>query len=319
MTKQKVLEILKKHKGEYLSGEVLSKAVGVGRNAIWKAVDALRSDGVLIDAGSGQGYCLRQSGGALTASSIMAQMECDWPVTVIEQTDSTNAWLKRNEGEIGSVGVVVAKEQSGGKGRMGRSFYSPQGGIYCSVLLRKAAVGENFPLLTVAAAVAAGKACEAISDKKIGIKWVNDLILGDKKICGILCEASFQLETGYPEYVIIGTGLNLQMPQGGFPREISHIAGALFDSAPQGAGTAWCAAYLDALCAFVSDFSTLPFMQEYRARSVLKGKTVTVRDGDRMAEGIVKDIDPKARLILQTYDGKEISFTAGEAVTMHRA
>lgn len=317
MTKQKVLQILKKYNGTFVTGERLSKTIGVGRNAIWKAVDALRAEGVLIDASS-DGYCLKGAGDTLTAASVMARMECDWPITVVEHTDSTNAWLKRKESEIGEVGVVIAKEQSGGKGRMGRTFFSPKGGIYCSVLLRGDRIGHQFPLLTVAAAAAAAKACESVSGQKIGIKWVNDLIWKDRKICGILCEASFQLETGRPDYVIIGAGLNLQAPKEGFPDEIAQIAGALFEDAPRGAAVAWCASFLDELQVFLSDFDALPFMQDYRDRSILKGKEVTVHDGARCITGTVKEIDDTARLILQTFDGKEIAFTSGEAVTMHR-
>jgi len=166
--------------------------------------------------------------------------------------------------------VVTALRQTAGRGRRGRSFLSPEGGIYLSLLLRPRLEVQHYGLVTPAAAVAVADAVEALRGVSCGIKWVNDLILHEKKLCGILTELC-------GDAVIIGVGLNVTVPSGGFAPEIASVATALFD-APPPAGTAEqltarMVQRLQQACAALPDRA---FLQAYRARSTLLGRQITV-------------------------------------------
>ena len=145
-------------------------------------------------------------------------------------TNKTAKELAENGAKEGT--VIVAKKQTGGRGRLGRSFYSPEGtGLYFSIILRPDFSPKENLLITPAAAVAVSTVIEALTDTKAQIKWVNDIFINGKKVCGILSEAKLNAK-GTTEYVILGIGVNLTTPKGGFPKDIELVAGALFN-APQ--------------------------------------------------------------------------------------
>ena len=200
-----------------------------------------------------------------------------------ESLPSTNAALKEQArlGEEAGA-VLIAGEQSAGVGRLGRSFFSPSGtGLYLSVLLRPALSPEEVRFLTPCAAVAAAESIEAVCpccDARV--KWVNDIYLREKKVCGILTEASFAQENGALSlaWAVIGFGVDLCPPADGFPDALSHVAGTVFDAAPEAdLRPVLAAALLSRLYAFLSSFSEHTFVPEYRRRSLLDGRRVLVR------------------------------------------
>lgn len=196
---------------DYISGELLARKFGKSRAAVWKAIKSLIADGYNISAVTNNGYKLIDGNKLASCSEIEAFLEGDFDVIHYPTIDSTNNACKRllangKEGEF----LVFADEQSAGRGRQGKSFYSPKlGGVYFSVVLRPYATLQNAVTATTAASVAVCRAIETLTDKKPEIKWVNDVYLNDKKICGILTEAITDFEQGLVESVIIGIGINI--------------------------------------------------------------------------------------------------------------
>ena len=155
---------------------------------------------------------------------------------VRETVNSTSSVLREMAAKGAPEGlVIVAEEQTAGKGRLGRSFYSPRGhGVYFSILLRPGVKAEDTTLITSAAAVAAARAIESVFGVHVGIKWVNDLMLNGKKVCGILTEATFGAGSSVAESAILGIGINISTPAAGFPGELAGVAAALTDRAGGG-------------------------------------------------------------------------------------
>ncbi len=216
-----------------------------------------------------------------------------------ESLPSTNETLKTLAAQGAADGTVVtALRQTAGKGTRGRSFFSPAGGLYFSVLLRRPA-REDLLLLTPLAAVAAARACEDICGVPVGIKWVNDLYLDGKKISGTLTETTFGAD-GAPAFTVIGTGINLAPPEGGFPDELRDRAGTLPGAPDRGKLLERCLFYLEK---YLSELSDRTFLPEYRQRMILTGKTVTATVAGKQMTGIAEGVGDDCSLILRLSDG----------------
>ena len=182
--KDEVLKELENHKGEYISGGQLSEVLNVSRNSIWKAIKTLENNGYKIDAIPNRGYCLAQESDILSSFSIKQHMHSDLNITVYPSVSSTNTFLKELAEQGADEGtVIIAQEQTAGRGRTGKSFYSPANtGLYISILLRPDIPAEEALFLTTSTAVAVSKAIEDICNKKAQIKWVNDVFIDNKNI-----------------------------------------------------------------------------------------------------------------------------------------
>lgn len=236
-------------------------------------------------------------------------------IEILESVDSTNTLLKSQAIQGAPHGkVIIALSQTAGRGRMGRSFYSPTGsGLYISILLRPDMAAADALMLTPMTAVACLRALRASGCDNAGIKWVNDILIGGKKAAGILVEGAPD-GCGGISYAVVGIGINLVSPKEGFPEPIKNIACGAFD----GKEESICRNRLisDLLVEFFTLYSRLPstdFMEEYRAESCIIGKAVTLTDGDQRYTGRVSDIDRDARIILSCDDGMTRAFGSGEA------
>ena len=198
--KSSLLEMLEKNKGEVLSGERIAGELGCTRAAVWKAVKSLREDGYRIEAGPNKGYMLARESNLISAEGI--RLFLDDPqveIKIFDAISSTNLEARQLavSGMAGHGSFVVAMEQTAGRGRRGREFYSPKGsGIYLSVILEPKGTLEGSLLITTAAATAVYKAVKEVCGVKLGIKWVNDLYKDNRKVCGILTEAVTDFESG---------------------------------------------------------------------------------------------------------------------------
>lgn len=234
-------------------------------------------------------------------------------IIVLDTTGSTNKEAKRLAEAGAKEGTAVLTcRQTEGRGRLGRSFFSPEGGIYLSLILRPELEPQSALLITVAAAVAAAEAIESAGGGECGIKWVNDIFIAGKKVCGILTEGAFG-EDGSLKYAVLGVGINASAPVGGFPPELAGIAGSVFEetdvSAEQKAEIA--GKFIKAFFGYYREIKTRSFMGKYRNRSVLTGKRVSfVKDGTEHT-AIVTGIDDSAALILDE-NGQTIRLAAGE-------
>ncbi|MBR6501944.1 MAG: biotin--[Clostridia bacterium] len=158
----------------------------------------------------------------------MKKLQKNVNLFAFKKIDSTNIYAKTLASEGYKDGtVVVAREQTAGKGRLGRTFFSKRGGLYFSVILRPYKSLNDTVFITTAAAVAAARAIEKVSGKKCEIKWVNDIYINNKKVCGILTEGAITPD-GSLDYAILGVGINLFAPKGGFPSNLP-LAGSVFD------------------------------------------------------------------------------------------
>jgi len=250
-------------------------------------------------------------------NSLLSPSAVAKKILVLDSVDSTNKFVKSKaaEGECDGY-TVIANEQTAGRGRLGRSFFSPCGsGLYMSILLRP----ENFSAsmafkITAVAAVAVCEAIEALSDKKAEIKWVNDVYIGGKKVCGILTEASFNSDTSEIDYAVIGIGVNILPPDGGFPDEISNIAGAVYseDALPDDIKNRLSAEIINRFSKYYLADNGSEYVEEYRKRNIVPGRRVIIISQGSSREATAIDIDQECRLKVRYDDGSEELLSSGE-------
>ena len=318
-TKETVLQCLTQADGAAVSGAQMAEQAGVSRAAVWKAICALRDDGYAIDAVTRGGYTLRADGGRLTAAAVTARLRTPGlAVTALENTDSTNTCVRRLAEDGAPEGtVVVAAAQTAGRGRSGKSFLSPAGtGLYMSVLLRPQLAMGDALLITTAAAVAVAHAVERVAAVTAQIKWVNDVYVDGKKVCGILTEGALDLENGGLRYAILGIGINICPPAGGFPPELAPIAGALTETGGEALRAPLAAAVLDEFFALYPHLTEKPFYDDYVSRSLLTGRQIEVLRGGMHLPAMALGIDRDLHLRVRYADGSEENLVAGEVSTM---
>lgn len=317
-TREKLLSLLEQNRDRYLSGEEIAGLLNVSRTAVWKAVNSLRAAGWDVDAVSRRGYRLAAGTDVLSDAGIRKYLEPEWSgltLEVLPETASTNDFLKEKAVSGAPEGyVVTAGSQTAGKGRTGRSFFSPADtGVYLSLLLRPARyTPQQAVRLTTMAAVAACEAVSGLTGEQAMIKWVNDIFLHGRKVSGILTEAALSLESGFLDFAVLGVGFNVYPPRGGFPEELRSVAGSVFPS-PRGDGkNRLAAAFLNRFFRCYTASEDSAWAKEYRKRSLVVGKRILVLlpDGQREAEAL--DVDENCRLLVRYDDGAEECLTAGE-------
>ena len=227
MTRDKVLAMILRSDG-YVSGESISRELGITRAAVNAAVKQIKELGYDIESSTRKGYRLLSSPDLMNLGEIMARLPEGraGDVTVLDTVDSTNTLLKEMARQGAPAGsVVISDEQTGGKGRRGRSFLSPSGtGIYLSYLMIPKGGREIISEVTAWTAVAVREAVSEVCGVTCDIKWVNDPLINNHKICGILTELSVVAESGDIDNVIIGIGINVNHKKEDFPEELRDIA-----------------------------------------------------------------------------------------------
>lgn len=315
-TKDKVLELLSKADASFLSGAHIASALGISRNSVWKAVTSLRDEGFEIESVTNRGYRLVDTPHAFCAASI-AQL-IDDPCVRVDFHDcvsSTNTVAKQlAEAGAPQGTLVVANEQSAGRGRQGRSFSSPKGtGVYFTLVLRPTVSVSDVSLMTSYAACCLAATIDECTGRRAQIKWVNDVFVDNAKVCGILSEASFDAETQTVAYVVVGIGVNVIAPDGGFGDDAS-IAGALVDAADD-PDALRCAIVAGTINRFMRDYDhigQMPHLDEYRTRSLLDGRRVTVHTGTETFEALVIGINDDFTLRVRLDDGTTRDLASGE-------
>ncbi len=316
-TKEQVLKILKESHPEHISGQQIASGLGLSRAAVWKAIDALREGGFQIISKRSQGYTLKQDSYRLSAEDISINLSPEIldriSVKVYPTIDSTNQEAKRllSDGAK-DLTVIISSHQSAGKGRLGRTFHSPdRSGLYLSVIVTRELDMSDAILVTSAAAVAVREALASVCSRKVGIKWVNDLYIGEKKVCGILTEGVSGFESGKMESMIIGVGINLFPPEGGFPEEIASIATTLFEEeTPQVNPLA--ARVITSLVHVLDDLHDPSIMDRYREHSLVLDRHVKVLQGNTAYTGTVKSINDDGTLNVVDDQGSEHLLSSGE-------
>ena len=319
-TKDLVLEALQRSGENYLSGEALSEELGISRTAVWKAIRILRDEGYTIKAVTNRGYHLIHEEDVITEKSLREHLFTRYKnnrLYIYDTLDSTNNRAKQLALENAPHGTtVIAMQQTAGKGRLGRSFFSPREGIYLSIIIKPTFDLSKSVLVTAAAAVAVAQAIESVCGRQAQIKWVNDVYLDGKKIGGTLTEGISDFETGHIESLVIGIGVNTSVKD--FPDELRDTVGAVDGDYSR---SALAAEIISRMLNFAENIESREFIQDYRKRSMVIGKNVTVYKGvysvapEKELEGMpakVLGIDDDGGLEVIYTDGKRETLTSGE-------
>lgn len=313
-TKEIILNTLKSHRGKPVSGETLAETIGISRAAVHKAIRALRDEGYQISASTNKGYSLSDTSELLSATELLGFLPENIPVHVFKSVDSTNTAAKKLALEGAAHGTsVIALHQNSGKGRLGRSFLSPaNSGIYLSIILRPDFDINKSILITTAASVAVCRALTDVCGADPKIKWVNDVYIDNKKVCGILTEAITDFESGQIEALVVGIGINCSTE--GFPEDLLEIAGAVEGDYSR---NQLAARIITEVLALSSDLESRTFIEEYRQLSLVTGKTIKVYKGgySEGSPGItakVLDIDDNGGLQVLYSSGQQETLCSGE-------
>ena len=308
--KENIISILESNKGLFISGEKLANDLNVSRAAVWKVIKSLKNEGYDILSVSNKGYALSKETDILSSKIIkdnMPKYRDKFNFVIYKTVESTNIvarGMAMNGADSGT--VVIAEEQTSGYGRNGKSFFSPYGtGIYMSIILnlKKEKKIFNSSFITTAAAMAVSKSIEEISNENTQIKWVNDVFINGKKVCGILTEGAFSFEDGKLDYAVIGIGVNVNFPKNGFPEEINNIAVSINKMQNnKDIRNILIAKILERMYEYY--FNNVAFYDEYKKRSFLIGRKVSLNIDNE--EHIVKvlDIDKTFALVAEFQDGK---------------
>lgn len=316
--KSQVLSALAEARGGVISGACMAQKLGVSRNAVWKAIKALEEEGYAVESHPSSGYRLSKENNRLSEEIISAELETKAfgrKIIVLDETDSTNNYAKKLSASGAEHGTaVIADFQTSGKGRLGRSFVSPKGtGVYMSVIIRPDFSMETARLITSCVACASAEAVESLCGESVDIKWVNDLYMNGRKICGILTEASLSMETKALDYAVIGIGINV-LGKDVFDEALSKIATTIeAETAVKISRNSLCAVLLNKLEEYLGKIGERDFLAEYRRREILTGNPITANVGGVQITGKAMGIDDNAELIVQLDDGSVKSLSSGEA------
>lgn len=315
--KEQVLYLLKNSYPEFVSGELICRNLGISRTAVWKHVQTLRAQGYDIAALPHAGYQLLKAPDRLYPEEIYYGLKTDFVgrrVYYYERTTSTNE-IARDLADCGSSNglLVVAEEQTGGRGRLGRGWFSPYGkGIWCSVVLYPPVNPANAPPLTMLSAVAVARAIREVTGIEAGIKWPNDLLLEDKKVCGILAEMNAEMER--VNYLIIGMGINVNIED--FPEEIRDMATSLkIHTGRHVSRVELLQAVLKEMEQFYKiwlEYGFGPIRKAWKEMCIMLHRRVRVNGMKDIVEGWAEDVDENGNLVLRLADGSLRRLVAGE-------
>lgn len=316
MVKEALLRALE-GRSEPLSGQALSRELGVSRAAVWKAVTALRGEGYTIQALPTRGYRLLDAPDLLRADRLADPgrvVGCE--VVCLDSVDSTNDECKRRAMSGAPSGLAVtAVTQTSGKGRRGRSFQSLAGkGLYLSVLLRPQAPPEAVSQLTAWTAVAVCRAIETASGIRADVKWPNDVLVEGRKLCGILTELGVEAETGALSYVVVGMGVNVSQTAGDFGPELADKVVSLAmlgASVRRGDLARTLLGELDAMNAAFPE-QRESYLAEYRRRCATLGREILLVRPQGRQTATALDVDDSFALRVRLPDGREERVTSGE-------
>lgn len=313
MTKKEVLNKLLALNGKLVSGESLASELGVSRMAISKAVNSLKDDGYPIIVKERKGYML-SSFDLFKKDVVLSEMTSVIKTYFYESLrGSSNNEAKAIAASHKDPFLVVTAMQEGGKGRLGRSFSSPLGGLYFSLYLPSDMLADG-DLITTNAALACALAIEEESGHDVQIKWVNDIYMGGKKLVGILTEGIVDLELGGLSGAIIGIGINVNTDLSDYPDELKGTITSLKIETGREIDRV---KLLKNAVEKVIEFQKKDYLDEYRKRCFVLGKSLTVNKMGRKFEAKAVDIDDRARLIVEYEDGKREALSSAE-VTLHK-
>lgn len=318
--RNKILEILLDNKDNFISGESISERLNVTRAAVWKHIKTLQSEGFKIESVSRKGYRLVGIPDKLERVTLLHGMKTKVlgrTVEICESIDSTNSRAK----ELALLGypegtLVIAEEQLEGRGRLGRSWVSPAGkGIWMSLLLRPEIPPSAAPIITTLAALAVKRALEETSGLEVSIKWPNDIIIQNKKVCGILTEIHADIDIIH--YVIVGIGINVNIEEKDFPEELLSSATSILIALGRKLDRIQLIQSImkhmeDIYIDYIKTSDIGPILDECRKCSATLGRTVKVIGRGMEFSGKAVDLDEDGALLVLKDDGKLEKVLSGD-------
>ena len=320
-TKYRILELLEQQRGESISGEHLAGILSISRNAVWKAIKELQKDGYHIVAVTNKGYCLSDENDIVSIPGIKPFLsERSQPYTnkiqIYQSLESTNKTAKEMAIAGAEHGTVIISDcQTMGRGRHSRNFFSPSGGgLYMSIILRPEVLRlENPTFVTAFAAVSVCEAIESISKKTPKIKWVNDIFMDEKKVCGILTEAVTDFESGGLDWVVLGIGINVYIRTEEFPGDLQSLATSIYpDERVTGVRNKLSAEIINRILGFEAPPSETEIFEKYKKRLMMLGKEITVIQDQTEYKATAIDVDSDGHLIVKNENGELITLSSGE-------
>jgi BirA family biotin operon repressor/biotin-[acetyl-CoA-carboxylase] ligase len=321
--RQAIIELLKEGQEDYLSGEEISRKLGISRTAVWKHINKLKEAGYDIDAVTKRGYKLKSMPDTLLPEEIKSQLNTKvlgQHIYYFNEIDSTNRYCKElGEKKAPEGTLVVAEYQEKGRGRLGRTWTSPaRKGLWFSLLLRPKIAPQEASRLTLLTAVAVAEALHKQCNLAVGIKWPNDILINGKKIGGILLE--IKAEADQINYLVLGIGININVDFEEFPDDLVQIATSL--SMEKGftlSRVEILKVILEKIeekyCQYLN-MGFGPILNLWKKYNVTLGKKVTVTNWQRTWVGWAEDIDPNGGLVLTLPDGtKEIIYSGDVTLT----
>lgn len=319
MVKDEVIKYLEANIGKLISGGELSKNLNVSRTAIWKAINALKDEGYNIESKKNEGYILNTNNNILSKEIIKKNTTAKIfgkEIDILKTVDSTNNYLKLKAQDKADEGLVaIAEQQTDGKGRKGKSFFSPAGSsIYMSVLLKPKIKISNINLITIIAAISVVEAIYNTTEIQTSIKWVNDVMYNNKKLCGILTEASIEGESGDINYIVLGIGINVKKIN--FPDDIKNVATSLGNITSIDYNRNELIGQL--LNQLENNYNKLfsnnqcELINSYRNYLSMLGNEINVILSDSTYRAKALDIDENAHLIIQLPSGEITKINCGE-------
>lgn len=314
-----ILKMLREAEG-YVSGQQICEHFGVSRTAVWKVIQQLKEEGYEIEAVKNKGYRIGGVPELITSEEITSRLHTSWmarKTIYLESVDSTNNYVKKIAEEGAPDGtLVVADEQTGGKGRRGRRWMAPKGvNAMFSLLLRPSIRPEHASRLTLLMALAVAEGIRKVSGLEAGIKWPNDVVVNGRKVCGILTEMNTEVD--YINYVVIGTGINVNQDPASFPEEIRQTAGSLYGMAGKKISRAeLVASVMESLeriyGIFLKTEDLSELYQAYNKICVNLGHEIRVMEPGHEFTGTTDGINKDGELVVRKEDGSIVRVYAGE-------
>lgn len=321
-TKEKVLNILKQSANTYISGQEIADRLFITRAGIWKAVKSLRESGYNIESVTNKGYRLVCEYDGINLDYIQKSLSGDFALKYYsyEEVTSTNDVAREHADEKSDL-LVVADSQTKGRGRKGRVFFSPKDtGLYFSLLIHPELPFSKATYITCIAAESLVLAVYDTLGTEVSIKWVNDIFFKDKKIAGILTETFGSLEEEFPEYVVVGVGINIYPFGEELPSDIKKRAGYLIKNTEKSDNlkNRLCVNFVRHFYRFLSETDKKTFLEGYRKHSNLIGRYVCIHNNKKPSKkeyALVTGIDDECRLMV-TFDDKKTAVLTGKEVSV---
>lgn len=315
--KAEILQLLRE-RGDFVSGQELCERFQVSRTAVWKSIQQLQKEGYQIEAVTRRGYRLDGFPDTVAAAEVESRLHTQWigrPVRYFEEITSTNQYAKQMAEDGAPEGLlVVADCQTKGRGRSGRSWATPAGtNIAMTLLLRPKLPPERISMVTLVMGMAVTGACRRCCGLPVQIKWPNDVVIGGKKLCGILTEMSTEIAS--VSYIVIGTGINVNMKE--IPEELKSIATSLLLELGHEVNRAKLIAcvmeeFEQYYSAFLEKGDLSALQDTYNEMLVNRGRGVRVLEPEHEYDGTAEGIDERGRLLVRLEDGSVNAVYAGE-------